>query len=468
MYSSQMVSDMCHNVLSEADIKAICQSRGFSAQEANSRALFENFLLSDIGVDGALQRLNQAEISLLHLLKSGGKAVDISFFQPLYDPQPGPSWRYLTFTQRYQKTLQQVKQGLVRRGVLLMAEDPKAVDAPTKMERWRFRFPQEFEKFLPSPFTHTKTFAGAGEFNESLVRAKLLEIVGEFSSATRLKGEQYRLHLTNGQLYLGDKRFQLKYLQEWQQAEWNFVIRSGKTKPTETTTPFKSPLEAVIYALSLLKPQEWLAPQELDVVLKVFCPPGGPEADKICQAGWQWGCLVKQVEASQSYYRLPDTDLLAGTGLEPGRYLHLDPAYTLEINLHLIPYQSLEYLARIADLKVVNQQLVASPNLVKMGRAMPLLPTLPLMVWLQEHVPAFAEAMKTLRQRWGKQIVHQDLLIAKIKDLSLKVTIQKAITDPGQIIFLPHDFIAFPRSQAGAIEKLVNKAGHIIKWVQAE
>lgn len=468
MYSSQMVSDMCHNVLGEADIKAICQSRGFSAQEANSRALFENFLLSDIGVAGALQRLNQAEIGLLHLLKSGGKAVDISFFQPLYDPQPGPGWRYLTFTQRYQKTLQQVKQGLVRRGVLLMAEDPKAVDALTKMERWRFRFPQEFEKFLPSPFTNTKTFAGAGEFNESLVRSKLLEIVGEFSSAARLKGEQYRLHLTDGQLYLGDKRFQLKYLQEWQQAEWNFVIQPGKTRPVEPPTPFKSLLEAVTYALSLLKPQEWLAPQDLAVVLKVFYAPDGPEADKICQAGWQWGCLVKQVEAGQAYYRLPDADLLAGAGLEPDRYLHLDSAQTLGVNLHLIPYQSLEYLARIADLKVASQQLIASPNLVKMGRAMPSLPTHPLTIWLQEHVPTFAEAMKTLRQRWGKQIVHQDLLIAKIKDLSLKVALQKAITDPGQVIFLPHDFIAFPRGQAGAIEKLVNKAGHVIKWVQAE
>ncbi|MBI1878362.1 MAG: hypothetical protein HYR94_09075, partial [Chloroflexi bacterium] len=289
MYPSQMVSDMCHNVLSEADIKAICQNRGFSAQEATSRALFENFLLSDIGVAGALQKLSQAEISLLHLLKSGGKAVDVSFFQPLYNPEHGPSWRYLTFTQRYQKTLQQVKQALVRRGVLLMAEDPKA-DAQTKMERWRFRFPQEFEKFLPSPFTQTKTFADPGQFNESLVRGKLLEIVGEVSTVARLKGDPYRLQVTDGQLYLGDKRFQLKYLQAWQRAEWTFVIQPGKTKPAETNAHFKSPLEAVTYALSLLKPQEWLAPHELDVVLKVFCPPDVAKADQICQAGWQWGC----------------------------------------------------------------------------------------------------------------------------------------------------------------------------------
>lgn len=468
MYPSQMVSDMCHNVLSEANIKAICQNRGFSAHEATSRAQFENFLLSDIGVSGALQKLSQAEISLLHLLKSEGKAVDVSFFQPLYDPQTGPSWRYQTFTQRYQKTLQQVKQALVRRGVLLMAEDPRAVDVQTKMERWRFRFPQEFEKFLPSPFTQTKTFTGPGQFNENLVRGKLLEIVGEVSSAARLKDDLYRLKIKDGQLYLGDKRFQLKYLQAWQQAEWAFAIQMNKTKPSDTNAQFKSPIEAVGYALSLLKPQEWLPPQELDIVLKVFCPPDIAPANRICQAGWLWGCLVKQVEADQTYYRLPDADILAGAGLEPGRYLQLDSTQTLGVNLQLIPYQSLEYLARIATLQVVNQQLRAAPSLVKMGRAMPFLPTHPLAAWLQENVPAFAEALKIVRQRWGKQIVHQDLLIAKIKDLSLKVTLQKALTDSEQIIFLPHDFIAFPRGQAGAIEKLVNKAGHVIKWVKAE
>ena len=469
MHPAQMLSDMCYKVLSEADIKAIRQNRGFSAQEASSPALLENFFLSDIGVAGALQKLSREEISLLHLLKSGGKTVDISFFQPLYDRQPGQNWRYLTFTQRYQNTFSQVRQGLVRRGVLLMAEDSRALDAQTKMERWRFRFPREFEKFLPSPFKDTRTFEDSGQFNESLVRDKLLELVGEVSSVGRLKGAQYRLHLTGGQLYVGERRFQLKYLQEWQQAEWAFAIHAVKTKPAETNAHFMSLLEGVAYTMSLLKPQEWLAPPEIAAVLKVFCPPGQVlEVEKICQAGWQWGCLFKQVAEDQAYYRLPGDDVLAGMELAPGRYLHLNSAHTLGVNLHLIPYQSLEYLARAANLQVVDRQLVASPHLAKMGRALASIRSHPLTGWLQENVPAFAEALKTLKQRWGKQIVHQDLLIAKIKDLSLKVAIEKAMTDPSQVIFLPDDFIAFPRSQVGAVEKLVAKAGHVIKWVQAE
>jgi hypothetical protein len=475
MFTSQVVSDMCHKALSQADIKAICKNRGFSPQEATSRALFENFLLSDIGVAEALQKLTQREISLLYLLKLKQKAVDISFFQPLYDSQPGRSWRYSTFTQRHQKTFKQVKLALVRRGILLMAEDTGAINANTKMERWRFRFPQEFEQFLPSPFKNTMTFDAPGQFNESLVRDKLLEIVGQSSSASRLKGGQYRLHLVKGQLRLGDKRFLVSRLQDWQKAEWAFAIREPKTKYTVPKTHALPLLEGIAYAMSLLKPQEWITPPELLVLLKVFTlwtPESKTDvkldAGKICQVGWQWGRLIKHVADNQVYYRLPDNNLLAGTDLDPGRYLHLTQAQTLGVNLQLIPYQSLEYLSRVADMKVVDRQLEASPNLVKMGRVMASVQSHPLTAWLPENAPAFAKAIKTINRRWGKQIVHQDLLIAKIKDLSLKVTLQKTITAPGQIIFLPQDFIAFPRRQLKTIKKLVNKSGHVIKWIQAE
>ena len=74
--------------LTESDIKAICQSRGFSVKEVSSRPIFENFLLSDIGVADALKKLSKSEIILLHLLNSIDKVVDIAFFQPHYDPQP--------------------------------------------------------------------------------------------------------------------------------------------------------------------------------------------------------------------------------------------------------------------------------------------------------------------------------------------------------------------------------------------
>ena len=102
MNISQMLHQMCHQVLSNADVKAICKSRGFSARESASRALFENFFLSDIGVEAAIGSLTKEETVLLHLLKYTGEAVDVSFFARIYgDKQLKSHYHHYTFTQRY-------------------------------------------------------------------------------------------------------------------------------------------------------------------------------------------------------------------------------------------------------------------------------------------------------------------------------------------------------------------------------
>jgi len=59
---------MCHEVLAEADVRAICKNRGLPNQAASSRHLLENLFLSDAGVAVALRTLDRTEIALLHLL----------------------------------------------------------------------------------------------------------------------------------------------------------------------------------------------------------------------------------------------------------------------------------------------------------------------------------------------------------------------------------------------------------------
>ncbi len=463
----QMLNQMCQQALSDADIRAISKARGFSAQEAASRASFENFMLSDIGAAEALRSLAHEEIILLHLLKSKGEPVDLSFFKHYYDPKPEGSWQYGTFTRQHQKTFKAVKKSLLRKGILLMAEDKYAANAKAKMERWRFLFPDEFHKFLPAPFQESKTLESPGSFNKSLIISKLLEIMGQRSAAIRLRGGQYNLALSGNRLRFGDKPFQVGLLQAWQRAEWDFDIEKHRPKVKRAEEYLVSPLEATTYAMSQLKPQEWTSPDKLSPWLKIFCPPGDmQDAAKICKLGWQWGCLVKQEIDAKLYYRLPNDALFAKTDLDPARYLHLNSKQQLSVNLRAIPYQSLEHLNRIANLQVTDAQLIATPNLIRMGRflktsAQPH----PVTLWLQANAPAFKTAITTLEARWGKRIVHKDLLIARIKDMSLKMMLQK--TNLEQIIFLPNDFIAFPRDTLKVIEKQVNKSGHIIKRVKA-
>ena len=82
------------------------------------------------------------------------------------------------------------------------------------------------------------------------------------------------------------------------------------------------------------------------------------------------------------------------------------------------------------------------------------------------YASAFAGAISMIEQRWGKLVVHQNLLVARVRDLSLKVAIQKAFADSGKVVFLPDNFIAFPNDLTKKMEALVNKSGYVVKAIE--
>ncbi|MBU1878343.1 MAG: hypothetical protein KJ734_05280, partial [Chloroflexi bacterium] len=253
MNASQMLHQMCHEVLSNTDVKAIAKSRGFSAQESASRALLENFYPSDIGVAAAMGTLTEEEVTLLHLLKLTGETVDVAFFARIYGDSNIAQYRYLSFTRRHKDVLKQVQNALVRKGLLLMAEDPAVWNAETKMERWRFRLPREFEGLLPPLIRSAQTLAGAGDLRADVVRAKLQELTGGPRPAGSTD-RQYQLHIVDGQLRMGERAFRARHLVEWQQASWRAAVPAPRVKdaPLGNKGPKVAPLEAVTYAFDQL------------------------------------------------------------------------------------------------------------------------------------------------------------------------------------------------------------------------
>ena len=169
-----MLHQMCHNTLSNADIKAITKNRGFSAQEAGSVALFENFYLTETGVQAVMDTLSPSERAVLHLLRQIDDMVDIALFERVYLSDEN---RYYgrSANQRYQPILKQVRTNLVRKGILLMAEI-KDSRAKSKMERWRFRLPDAFVPFLPPIIADTTTFDDEGDLRYEVLRNKILTI----------------------------------------------------------------------------------------------------------------------------------------------------------------------------------------------------------------------------------------------------------------------------------------------------
>ena len=55
MNQTEMLHQMCHEVLAEADVRAICKNRGLPNQAASSRPMLETLFLSDTGVAVAMR-----------------------------------------------------------------------------------------------------------------------------------------------------------------------------------------------------------------------------------------------------------------------------------------------------------------------------------------------------------------------------------------------------------------------------
>jgi len=443
MESNQMLHEMCRDVLTNVDIKAIRKSRGFSDQETATSALLENFFLTEIGVEQAMTQLTRDEIITLHLLKLGESEVGVDFFERLYGPKPDAKGkqRYYsrrTFTQRYQDVFKSVRTSLVRRGLLLMAESGFG---EAKMERWRFRLPEQFERFLPPFLSDTHHYSDTGTFNQTL----------------SIQGSKFRANL----------------FQESLQKRW--VLELAIRSETSITKGPKwiNCVEALLYLLEQLGPDEWLWDQELEEIIYFLSGPVSAYSYRaitvadLCEKGWKWGQLIRHTKAGNNYYRLAPQAIV---DQDPADYLSTGHHSSLVFDMKTIPVDSLEQIVCTSDIVRDGETLLAEPNLIKMGRASAATRAHPVVQWLQQQLPTYAQALEKVEKEWGKQVVHSNLLIAKVNDLSLKVAIERAFAKKNmpEIQQLPNDYIAFPRAALSKIEQVVRKAGHVVKTVNSE
>jgi len=171
-----MLHQMCHEVLAEADVRAICKNRGLPNQAVSSRPMLESLFLSDAGVAVAMNTLDRTEIALLHLLRSQDKPVDVAFFRRL-NPPHSKAGSYGTFSQRFQRVFSRVKDRQVRGGILLLALGPESLTKKTKMERWQFALPVQFARHLPPLVESAKRLSGEGDWRTDVARETLLPMV---------------------------------------------------------------------------------------------------------------------------------------------------------------------------------------------------------------------------------------------------------------------------------------------------
>lgn len=450
MSVQQLLYNMCAE-LPDADLNAIRKARGFSTSETASRTSFASFYMTAIGLTEAVSALSTEEIFTLRLLHETGE-VDVAFFERLYgaDTQSG------TYTQRFKPVFDIVKKKLVRRGLVIMAEIKMRGDA-VQLERWRYAIPSEFVRYLPP--LPTVQNDQTGQITDQMVRTKLLQLVG---GGPAFPNDTAVIAVKHGSLYLNDNIFTVAALASWQVSAW----AGGKLAFGSSAFVSLSQIEAV---RKLLSPNEWTAAKELEPALKIYCfGEVIPSVEKLLHKGWEVGLLSRLKIASDDYYRIAAiSNANVSSQADPESLDWVDMTSkpgSVKIDLRLIPLIDLEQINRLTHLTVENKTLIASPRLIKLGRATSAQRNSMISRWLAEHIPGFGTALETVNARWGKTLLHENLLVARVRDLNLRVQLERELKE--KIIVLSDHFIAFPRESRAGVEKILKKTGFIVKTVK--
>ncbi len=457
-----MLKEMCLTELGNVGRKAIGRARGFSAAEISTPEFFQQAFLTSRGVAEVLSLLTPDEIRFLHLMHLRGEAVGLPFFDALYNPAAGDYWA--SFTDRYKGVFQQVRSRLITQGILLTATEPEGYRKTSALERRRFLFPDEFAALLPPLLAARALDSGVHPAVEpAILRHKLLEILETPTRPALPPGAaKCPWQIEKGQLLLGGHPFTEARLNNWQLA--SFETSAGYAK-RDREQP--SPVALLRYAFSRLNSSEWATADGLLPFWKLALGKAKlPEPGAICDLGCDWDCLEKSTFEGVSYYRLrANLDLVAAR--LPESYFETGDSKTVGICLETIPFTVLEQLGRVASFQVQAGSLRVAPDLIKTSHAPSDTLQAPWFQWLQTTHPAFGQTCKTFAARRGKLIVHHHLMIARVKDLSLKVMLEKKLGSPGRLVTLSQEYLAFAPDLLPEIQPLLKKTGYVLKAIRA-
>ena len=456
MSDQEVAEIMCESILTKSDIKEICKARGISSKETMSKTHFENFFLSHIGVAEVIKTLSQEEIIFLNYLVCKEKEVDITFLKNINLTDT----RGYSFTERYKNLFTEVKSTLIRKGILLIREDDFHWDKKSKLEKYRFSFPSEFYQFLPPLVSAPSLFDVKEKSQAGEMREKFMEIVnadkkshaGKKSNADSDNNVSFHI---DKELYFGDVKYNYSALKKWQTKEWCNRIKIEGDK--------NEPIKAIKQGLSNLNKNEWASIEDLMKIVKIFCSSPNlsgwfKNTEVICDAGSEWGVLDRHIDNNRKYFRLAE-EIDANNYSD---YLKKNSNGYFIIDLEKIPYKDFDTLLEFSRVSIENQKLILRPDFIKIGQAYGKLSLDPLFTWVYDNSTKYNETINRVKERSFKQVVHSDLVVARIRDLSLKVKIEKELFSKNKVISLSKEFIAFPEELTQQIEKIVNKSGHVV------
>lgn len=466
--------NMYQKGVTATDKSKIIRARKLPRNAMDNFDFFRTYFLSDEGLPRLMKQLSQEEVIVLHVLAFNQWITDVSVFEAAYIQLPKPMKYYYigreTFTQRYGSVLKAVQANLVQKGLLIKYED--ALGGNSKTERQRFLFPTEFAAHLHSPFSDLRGLPTTGKTTYENIRKEIKQAI-QSSPKPTLSG----LALIHKKLYLKKDLLNSDGLAEIQLRQWRLdnsalILSSQYFDEGKPLTAF------IFHHLKQLDTNQWLSEKSVATLLSVWDDPkkrneldidkkypSRYNAKRFFEAGWKAGLMEKQTKAGTPYYRLAAE---SSDATDFGKHLKIKEDGTLLINLTTVPLSALVILNQLATFQTnLPAGNVLKPDLVNISSLSADLWKYPLIDWLKENAPTFKVAFAQYKKKYGKEIIHNNLLVAKVTDLSVRVLVEKGLQKEGQLVVLSDEFIAFPKSALSLVERIITKSGNVIKRVAA-
>ncbi len=431
--------------ITNAVIKQICKNREFPASVNANNEFLKHYLLQTTGLEKMMNTLSEKEVIALYFLSISKMLPNVCFFQSVYPNSVIRNNYYASFNQKYKDLYKEVTQKLICKG-LIIPMFKVDVFAKSKIEQLYFYFPPEFANYLP-PLLKTKT-----EKIKGIIETK--HFINEIIKTIHDKFDQTKSQRTEGATF-SISSVKTRVVQS------QLKIHMPKSIPNEKQ---KELFRFITKILNVHEADVWFHPDKLNKIIEFFLSDDTQivKGENICKILFNCNVLCKH--PSENLYRpvqITDYDKM-----NPSEYAR-DVKDAIEINFDKIPVNVIEVLTQSAKFEPTGKAIKIIPSMELITRNIEKIENNIVFKDVCTRFPLFANSLNSYYKQLGEKIIHTNVLVAKVNDLSVAVMLEKKFKNKEDLVKLPDNYYAFPQKNRSIIEAMLKRSGIIVKEIAA-
>lgn len=465
------VDDMAFRTCSEwltiPQLKAICKHRGIRAQGSDKTSLVKVVaprLLEPTSAIQALAGLDETWLVVLHRI-----AMDPSGVQ-LAELQVGVRWGLPTGP-TLRKTYQTIARELLTRGVVLVNDDRQWMSSGERCDLSEIRLvvPKAHRPHLPpvpcrsAPMDSKPETRDPFEFARAVLAAAVAR--GRRNASEHhpelLRRVAARVRFDQCEMQLGDKPLRsAKNLMT--------LIRKGWATPKlPQGLPKAVRLQMMNARMTAAAEQVWtclprghgVVASELGLAIERLCHPhthdGLSEAvAQHCQDGYQAGFLARSGHGSRTRYAHAE----GVTPADDGPIAFKTNEHGIQVDLLRTGLSALLDVTPFCEAIVNRGALHLRPDLIRASRDTDRFLACEALEPVVKVSPPFQEVKSRVRDRHGKLLVHEGIVVLRVEDLGLRTLLCHKLGDE-RIRTLGGAFLAVPEGELPEVSKLIRREG---------